>query len=180
MDFIKQINEEVREQQSTSAVVLEGVKHLSEKSDFLKGLSQQFIIETASSELAKIALQLSKKSLTNPDEAVDVVTLLTALADPDLREALHDHVNSQQFNILVSRLGDHEKVMNFVRRNSKIQSLTSMKNNVKQMLTSLDNPEEAQKAVQTVNKLRMTYERIQQQLAQQTNKQAGEGSQTNP
>ena len=161
MNLLEEINRENDDADYTSTILAESLKMITEKSEMLRNVSQRVIVESAVSYLAGIINQIESQNILDLETSVDVLTVLSVLSDSDTREALHDHINSKQFDIIVRHLGDHEKVANFIKRQARIPSLATIRQNIKKKLTSIDKVDDRNETIVSLRKLRMAYEKIQ-------------------
>lgn len=173
MSLIKQFNREENEISVQATTLTESWSLCLERSDILQSVKPSVLVETAATFLAQYINQIQHNQVKDAETALDVITVLYVLADQETREAIHDHVNAKQFSVIVRRLGDHEKVLKFVKQQAKIPALHGQREKVKKLLTTSD--ETREDLVQQLRKLRMAYERINLQILQQR-----KGTETDP
>ena len=166
MKLLQEINTENVDTEHTAEVLAESLAYVQKHSELLQGVPTGIILESAVSYLAGIINQIEQRNILDKATTVDVLTILSVLADSDTREAIHDHINSKQFSIIARHLGDNEKVTNFIKQQARIPSLATMRKNIEGKLTSIDKTEDRNETVVSLRKLRMAYERIQTQLQQ--------------
>lgn len=159
--LLEQINKEITESEVASLVIQESYKQISEKTELLKGITLNMLAESAVSVLAKLVHEAESGEFEDFDTAVDFITVLDLMSDPDHREAFGDILTTRVFNVIVKQLGEEEYINNYCKKLARYGSVLPARKRMKALLTLVSDPNERERVVSLLRKLRMAYERIQ-------------------
>lgn len=123
------------------------------------------IVESAAKYLGLVSASLKLKGqIQDMEKAIDMVTALRVLGTAENRDAFN--VKRSTFKVLVQKAGDAPNVDAALSKLSKSPSVVSMRQQVKDLLTAATQGDENKttEVVNLLNKLRLGYERVQNQL----------------
>lgn len=173
-DLILQLNEHANEQITLASHIEQNVPQFFEGLE----LDTSIVCEDAARQLANVAIQLGNKGqLQDFNKAVDMVAGLRALGSPVNRDALN--VKAPLFKLIVQRAGENPQIDAAISKVANHPSFVSVRQEVAAMLkgaTESGDPEDVRKVVQTINKLRLGYERVFNKLSSQGNAPAQSGA----
>jgi len=167
MNLIADINTELLTEQEAFQCLTENFEKCKLASPLLKDMELNVFMEAASNILHNLALQASQGKIKNAEDAIDIVTILKVMQNPEYREALEDSINQKQFSVVVRHLGDDQRVVSFLKKQARHPSIQSIKGRVTKAFNSVEEPEHAKQVAHFLQKMRMDYEKIQLKLQQQ-------------
>lgn len=158
--LITQLNEHITEQQEFSTTLTEN--HAA----YLEGIDIQLLCEDAARQLANITMQLGGSGrIEDVEKAVDIIAGLRILGSNANREVLN--VRSPLFKLIVQRVGDDTQIDRALDKIANHPSFKTIRDDVESLVQSAIVPEadeERKQLIQTINKLRIGYERVAQKL----------------
>ncbi len=160
--LLQQINESANGVETLFETIAANMDELFEG---FSGSSKQLIAESAAKYLGVIAAQLKfKQAIEDFDKAVDMVTALRVLGSSENRDAFNIRLNT--FKVLVSKAGEAQNVDAALSKLSHNPSVATVRQQVEAMLKSAVEKGEngVGIALQSINKLRLGYERVQNKL----------------
>lgn len=165
MSLIKEINNELLTEALQHSTVVENL-NACKNSVWLESTKIETIIESAVSTLSSLAYQAQAGKMNKLEDAIDVLTVLKVLQDPEYRDAFSDEITKKQFSVIVNHLGEDERITKFLKRHAMHPSFQKTKKEIQDVLLAINSGEGAQTASREIQKLRMSYERIQAKMSQ--------------
>ena len=160
--LFQQINEEAVDQDNLTSLVLENTRALFEG---FTNASMQYIAESAAKYLGQIALQIQNKKIQNLDNAIDMVAGLRVLGSATNRDAFN--IKQPTFKVLVNKAGEAPNVDAALVKLARNPSVKSVREEISRLLNAAlqGSNNDRTAALQTINKLRLGYERVQGMLS---------------